>query len=93
MVKSDMRTVDEIKKAASKLAPDEQFELFQWWVHSETFKDRQLAALKRDLAAGLDDLSAGRYQTYDDTNVLQLAEEVGKSGRAKLKDGIKQPPK
>ena len=30
-------------------------------------------------------------KAYDDTNVMQLAEEVGKSGREKLKDGRKNP--
>jgi hypothetical protein len=33
-----MRTVDEIKAAAAQLDPDEQVELFRWWVESDTFK-------------------------------------------------------
>jgi len=82
-----MRTVDEIKAAAARLDPDEQVELFRWWVESDMFKQRQLAALKRDLAAGLEQLEQGRYRTYDDTNVMQLAEEVGRSGREQLKSG------
>jgi hypothetical protein len=76
-----MRTVDEIKAAAAALDPDEQAELFRWWVGSDAFKQRQLAALKRDLAAGLEDLEQGRYQIYDDGNVMRLAEEVGRFGR------------
>lgn len=82
-----MRTVDEIKAATARLNPDEQVELFRWWVESDTFKQRQLAALKRDLATGLEQLAQGRYRTYDDTNVMQLAEEVGRLGREKLKSG------
>jgi len=73
--------VEKIKAAAAQLDPDEQAELFRWWVESDTFKQRQLAALKRDLTAGLEQLESGRYRTYDDTNVMQLAEDVGRTGR------------
>lgn len=82
-----MRTVDEIKAAAARLEPDEQAELFRWWVETDTFKQRQLAALKRDLAAGIEQLEHGHYRAYDDTNVMQLAEEIGRSGREQLKSG------
>jgi hypothetical protein len=77
--------MDEIKAAAAKLNPEEQYELFQWWVGTETFKTRQLGALKRDLAAGIEQLDDGRYQAYDDTNLMQLAEDVGRTGRERLK--------
>ena len=80
-----MNAVEKIKAAAVQLDPDEQVELFRWWVESDTFKQRQLAALKRDLAAGLEQLDSGRYQTYDDTNIMQLAEDVGCAGRERLK--------
>jgi hypothetical protein len=72
-----MSAVEKIKSAAVQLDPDEQVELFRWWVESDTFKQRHLAALKRDLATGLKQLETGRYRTYDDTNVMQLAEDVG----------------
>ena len=84
-----MITVDEIKAAAAKLSPEEQYELFCWWVESNTFKARQLTALKRDLAAGIEDLEQGRHRTYDDSNVMRLAEDVGKSGREQLKKNRK----
>ena len=86
-----MSTLEEIKAATKRLKPDEQVELFNWWVQSETFKARQLAALKRELAVGIDQLEQGRYRAYDDTNVMQLAEEVGKLGREQLKRGRKNP--
>jgi len=85
-----VNTVEKIKAAAAKLDADEQVELFRWWVESDTFKQRQLAALKRDLASGIEHLDEGRYQTYDDTNLMQLAEEVGRSGRERLKDKRKK---
>ena len=88
-----MSTLEEIKAATKRLKPDEQVELFNWWVQSDTFKTRQLAALKRELAVGIDQLDHGLYRAYDDSNVMQLAEEVGKSGREKLKDGRKYPSK
>jgi hypothetical protein len=80
-----MSVLDEIKAAAAKLDPDQQVELFRWWVDSDGFKQRQLAALKRDLAIGLDQLDRGQYKTYDDTNVMQLAEEISKRGRERFK--------
>jgi hypothetical protein len=86
-----MSAVEKIKVAAAKLDPDEQVELFRWWVESDTFKQRQLAALKRDLAIGIEQLEDGRYRTYDDNNVMQLAEDVGRSGRARLAKARKNP--
>ena len=87
-----MSTIDEIKAATAGLNPDEQVELFNWWVQSDAFKARQLAALKRDLATGIEQLDLGHYQTYDDTTVMQFAEEVGRSGRERFKTGPKNPP-
>ena len=80
-----MSTLEEIKAAAAALNPDQQVELFRWWTQSDTFKARQLAALKRDLAVGLEQLEQGRYQACNDTNLMQLAEDVGRSGRERLK--------
>ena len=87
-----MSTIDEIKAATAALNPDEQVELFQWWVQSDTFKARQLAALKRDLTLGVEQLDQGRYQTYDDTSLMQLAEDVGREGRQRLKGGAQDAP-
>jgi hypothetical protein len=80
-----MSAVEKIKLAAAGLDPDEQYELFRWWVESSAFKERQLSALKRDIEVGLDDLGHGRYRTYAEADVMQLAEETGKSGRERLK--------
>ena len=51
-----MTAVAEIKAPAAKLKPDEQFELFRWWVGSDTFKEGHLAALKREIATGVEGL-------------------------------------
>jgi hypothetical protein len=80
-----MSAVEKIKLAAAELGPDEQYELFRWWTGSDAFRQRQLVALKSDIASGIADLSNGRYQTYDDTNVMQLAEDIGRAGRERLK--------
>ena len=61
----NMSAVEKIKAEAAKLNPDEQVELFRWWVESDTFKQRHLAALKREVAIGVEDLERGRYQTYN----------------------------
>jgi hypothetical protein len=89
--KENMNAVQKIKAAAAKLNPDEQVELFRWWVESDVFKQRHLASLKREIAIGIEDLEHGRYQTYDDASVMRLAEEVGRSGRERLTQGRKNP--
>jgi hypothetical protein len=83
-------TVEKIKAAAAKLKPEEQFELFRWWVESDAFKKRQLAALKRDIAVGIEQLESGRYRTFDDGNLMQLAEEIKQWGREQLKNKRKK---
>jgi hypothetical protein len=84
-----MSKLEEVKAATAALDPDDQVELFHWWIQTDTFKARQLAALRRDLALGLEQLDQGRYRNYDDKNVMQLAEEVGRSGRERLKHNPK----
>jgi len=80
-----MSAVEKIKAAAAELNPDEQYELFRWWTESDAFRQRQLAALKRYIAVGLKDLDNGRYQTHSDANAMQLAEDIGRAGRKRLK--------
>ena len=63
--------------------PEEQIELFNWWIQTDAVKTGQLAALCRNLAAGLEQLDQGRYRTYDDSDVMQLA-ETSSAKRAKL---------
>ena len=77
-----MSAVDEIKAAAAKLSAEEQVKLFRWWVDSDAFKQRHLAALKREVAIGVEDLERGRYQTYTDANVMQLVEDVDPAGQS-----------
>jgi len=74
-----MNAVEKIKQAAAALDADEQFELFRWWTESGAFRQRQLAALQRDIATGISDLENGRFQSYSETNALQLAEDIGGS--------------
>ena len=46
-----------------------------------TEDETKLAALKREIATGTDDLDHGRFQTYTDTNIMQLANDIGRTGR------------
>jgi hypothetical protein len=87
-----MSTLEAVKAAAAALNPDEQVEFFRWWTQSDTFKARQLAALKRDIGVGIEQLEHGRYRAYDDANVMQLAEDVSKADRKRLKGGRERPP-
>ena len=79
-----MSVAEQIKAATANLGPDEQYELFRWWVGSASFQRRQLATLKQDIAVGIGDLESGRYQHYAAANVMQLAEEVCRGGRVQL---------
>jgi hypothetical protein len=80
-----MTAVEKIKVAAAKLNADEQYTLFRWWIESDEFKQRQLAALKREISAGVEDLENGRYyQVSSDSDALQLAEDIGRRGRERL---------
>jgi hypothetical protein len=86
-----VNAVEEIKAATSRLDPEEQYQLFRWWVESDTFQQRQLAALKQDIAIGLEELDHGGYRTYSDANVMQLAEDVGRAGRERLRKADHHP--
>jgi len=86
-----MNAVEKIKAAAAELDPDERVEPFRWWVESPEFKQGQLAALKRDIARGIADLDEGRYQTYDETDAMKLAEEIGRYGKRRLNWKLASP--
>lgn len=86
-----MTALDRIKAEASKLNPDEQYDLFRWWIDSDSFKRRQLAALKRDIAAGVEDLENGRYQIYAESDAMRLAEDVARKDRERLGKIRKRP--
>ena len=73
-----MSAVEKIQADAAELGPDEQYELIKWWTASDAFRQRQLTALKGAISAGIDDLNAGRYQTYDDTNVMLVPDNPNK---------------
>jgi hypothetical protein len=85
-----MSAVEKVKAATVRLDPDEQYELFRWWIESDAFRQRQLAALKEDISLGIDDLENGRYREYSETNVMQLAEEIGRTGRQRLAKASKK---
>ncbi len=80
-----MSAVEKIEAAATEPGPEERVELFRWWVESPEFKLGQLAALKREIAQGMDDLENGRYRRHDAANAMRLAEEVFQLGRVRLK--------
>ncbi len=86
-----MSKLEELKAATAALTAEDQMELFNWWIRTDVFKARQLAALKRDLALGLEQLEHGQYRTYDDSNIMQFAEDVGKAGRERQKNPRKKP--
>jgi len=79
-----MTAVEKIKAAAAKLNSDEQYDLFRWWIESDSFKRRQLAALKRDIEEGIEDLENGRYRAYSEADAMRLAEDIGRRGRERL---------
>jgi len=81
-----MTALEKAKAATAALADDEQYELFRWWVESDSFRQRQLIALKLDIAVGIDQLDNGRYQTFAYYDVMQLADEISQNGRVRLQN-------
>jgi hypothetical protein len=86
-----MSAVERIKAATARLNPDEQYELFRWWIESDGFRRRQLAALKQEISAGIDDLENGRYQEYSEAGLMHLAEDIGQAGRERLARTSQKP--
>jgi hypothetical protein len=78
-----MSKVEELKLAAAKLTPEEQFELFKW-TETDQFKRRQLETLRRNLAAGITQLDQGKYRSYTEETVAKLAEEIGSAARKRM---------
>jgi hypothetical protein len=60
-----MTTVDEIKKAAANLSPEERVELFQWLDNSEELRRLRYERLKRDIATGIDEADRGETTPLD----------------------------
>ena len=44
----------------------------------------KLADLKREIAVGVEDLDREHFQTYSDANIMQLADDIGRTGRIRL---------
>ena len=53
-----------------------------------TVDETKLAALKRQLAVGINDLDHGRFQSYNADNLMLLADDVGRTGRIHM-DGLR----
>ncbi len=79
-----MSTVEEIKAAALKLSPDEQYEVFRWWLETDAFRKREVKTLQSELAIGIDQLDQGRFTTYNEASLAGLAEAIKNSGRKRL---------
>jgi hypothetical protein len=44
----------------------------------------KLARLKRDIFEGIQDVEDGRFKIYSNSNLMQLADEISRSGRIRL---------
>jgi hypothetical protein len=49
-----------------------------------TANEIKIAALKSEIAIGIKDLARGNFQTYDETNLMQLANRICQRGRIRL---------
>jgi len=47
--------------------------------------ETKFALLKRAIAIGIEDLDNGRYQSYNSSNLMQLAKNISKRGKIRLK--------
>ena len=49
-----------------------------------TANEIKIAALKSEIAIGIEDLDRGRFQAYNDASLMQLADDVCRLGRIGL---------
>ena len=75
-----MTTVEEIKKAAANLSPDEQVELFRWLENSDELRRLRYEQLKRDIAAGIEEADRGETSLLDIEEIKGVARERANSG-------------
>jgi len=80
-----MSAVEKLNWPAAELNPDEHLKLFRWWTESGGFRSASFAALKRDIAAGIDDLDNGRFQTCSEANVMAARRGHRTVGTARFK--------
>jgi hypothetical protein len=74
-----MTTVEEIKKAAANLSPDEQVELFQWLENSDELRRLRYGQLKRDIAAGIQEADRGETSLLDIEQIKSIVRERANS--------------
>jgi hypothetical protein len=75
-----MTTVEEIKKAATNLPPDEQVELFQWLHNSVELQQARYEQLKRDIAAGIEEADRGETSVLDVEEIKSIVRQLKNSG-------------
>jgi hypothetical protein len=75
-----MTTVEEIKKAATNLSPDEQVELFQWLHNSFELQQARYEQLKRDIAAGIEEADRGETSVLDVEEIKSIVRQLKNSG-------------
>lgn len=75
-----MTTVEEIKKAAANLSPDEQVELFQWLENSDELRRLRYEQLKRDIAAGIEEADRGETSLLDIEEIKSIVRVRANSG-------------
>ena len=75
-----MTTVEEIKKAATNLPPDEQVELFQWLHNSVELQQARYEQLKRDIAAGIEEADRGETSVLDVEEIKSIVRQPKNSG-------------
>jgi hypothetical protein len=58
-------TVEEIKRAAGNLSPEQRAELFRWLENSEDLRRLRYEQLKRDIAEGIEEADRGETAMLD----------------------------
>lgn len=61
----DVSTVEEIKRAAGDLSPEQRVELFRWLENSEELRRLRYEQLKRDIAEGISEADRGETSPLD----------------------------
>ena len=79
-----MSTVEEIKAATANLKPEDQIELYRWLGEEKIFRQRQLEALREEIAIGIEQIERGESKVYDKQSLTNLAAQIKSEGRTRL---------
>ena len=79
-----MSTLEEIKKAVTKVSRQDQRELQRWLDSLSEGEVRTDETLRQEIEVGLRDIVEGRYRSFDEAGLHEEFERIKVDGRHRL---------